>query len=103
MNILSTIVVAFLFMLLSLAPLAHGADLEVVKKIGAKAESGLVRDFSEALYRRNHMAMREIVARNRNAVSEEANRTLSAPRFCSKSAAPTALPAVSMMSSTMMQ
>ena len=49
MNIASTVVVALLFMLLSLAPLAHGADLEVVKAVGSKAESGLIRDFSEAL------------------------------------------------------
>jgi plastocyanin len=78
MNIASTIIIALLFTLLSLAPLANGADLEVVKRIGSQAESGLVRDFTEALYRRNHMAMREIVARNRNAVAIEANKTLDA-------------------------
>ena len=76
MNSLSTILVALIFMLLSIAPMANGEDLEIVKNVGANSDSELIKDFSEALYSRNHIAMRSIVQDNAAEVSQVTNRAL---------------------------
>ncbi len=80
MNIISKIIVALIFMLLSLAPIlapiAIGANLEAVKQVGVESDSALISLFSNALSERNHIAMREIIARNRKIVRAEAERTL---------------------------
>ncbi len=76
MKTLSTTLIALIFMMLSLAPLANGADLETIRKVGSNTNSVLIKDFSEALYTRNHMSMRTIVEKNQAKVSKEADRVL---------------------------